>query len=109
MSIDVIGTRIILDNLDGLEATIKALVLEKMQEAAVVGEQVMKDNARVDTGEMRDSTYVEVREDQMVFGDDSPHAIFNELGTSKMSAAPFIVPGAVAAGDYLMSNLSGIL
>jgi HK97 gp10 family phage protein len=109
MSIEVIGTRAILEGLDNLEVIVRSAIRPVMQDAAAVGEQVMKANARVDTGEMRDATYVDVREDQIVFGDDSDHAIFNELGTSKMSAAPFIVPGAVAAGDYLMSNLSGIL
>jgi HK97 gp10 family phage protein len=109
MSIDVIGTRVLLDNLDKLLPEVKAAIAPVMQEAAAVGEQVMKANARVDTGEMRDSTYVDVRDDQIVFGDDSDHALYNELGTSKMSAQPFIVPGAVAGGDYLMQNLSGIL
>jgi HK97 gp10 family phage protein len=109
MSIEVFGNRVILDNLDKLLPTTREAIAPVMQAAAAAGEQVMKANARVDTGEMRDSTYAEVREDQIVFGDDSDHAIYNELGTIHMSPQPFIVPGAVAGGDYLMSNLSGIL
>ena len=109
MSIDIIGNRIILEGLDNLEELIKANIQPVMQAAAQVGEQVMKANARVDTGEMQGATYTDVRDDQIVFGDDSDHAVYNEIGTSKMSAQPFIVPGAVAGGDYLMSNLSGIL
>ena len=113
--ITVSGSRVILDNLDALETTLLGKIQAAMHEAAVLGEQVMKANARVDTGEMRDATYAEVDDalttttPQIRLGDDSDHAIYNELGTVHMAAQPFIVPGAVAAGDYLKQNLQGLI
>src|SRR5947207_13747484 len=99
LTFDVIGNRVILDNLDAVEETVKADVERAMEAAAVVGEQVAKSLARVDTGEMQSKVFTEVRDGQIILGDDSDHAVFNELGTSKMSAQPFLVPGALAAGD----------
>jgi HK97 gp10 family phage protein len=50
----------------------------------------------VDSGELRDSEYVQVYEEGgrvvMQIGAEAGHAIFVELGTSKMSAQPFIRP-----------------
>lgn len=107
----VSGTRVILDNLDKLEVEVLAKVQAAMEVAAQVGEEVMKANARVRTGEMRNSTYAEVRDDQIVFGDDAPWAIFNELGFHHYGSGtwvapqPFIVPGALAGGDALKEQL----
>ena len=115
IEITVSGSRVILDNLDALETTAIGRIREAMQEAAAVGEAVMKANARVRTGEMRDATYVEVDDalttttPQIRLGDDSDHAIYNELGTHKMSAQPFIVPGGIAAGDALKEKLQGLI
>jgi HK97 gp10 family phage protein len=109
ISLDVIGNRVILDNLDALEMDVLAKLDEAMNAAADVGKQVAQSLARVDTGEMRSKVYTDVRDQQIILGDDSDHAVYNELGTSKMSAQPFLVPGAVAAGDELKKQLEGVL
>lgn len=106
---DVLGNRIILDNLDKLEVTIRDGVQQVMEDAATVGLQVLEDRAAVRTGFMKSRGYVEVTPGQIVLGDDADYSVFVELGTYKMDAQPFIVPGAVAAGDYLMKHLGGIL
>jgi hypothetical protein len=74
-----------------------------------VGLQVAEAAVPVDTGFLRSRLDVEVRDNQIILSDDADYAVFVELGTSKQTAQPFLVPGATAAGDYLMSNLSGIL
>ncbi len=109
MSIDVIGNRVILDNLDKLSAVIQEAVHAKMEDAATVGLQVAENLAAVDTGFMKSRLDVEVTDTQIILTDDADYAVFVELGTSKMAAQPFLVPGAIAAGDDLMKNLSGIL
>jgi hypothetical protein len=109
MSVDIIGNRVILDNLDKLPAIIQAAVHEKMEDAATVGLQVAEAVVPVDTGFLRSRLDVEVTEDQIILTDDADYAVFIELGTSKMAAQPFLVPGAIAAGDDLMANLHGIL
>lgn len=109
LSFDVIGNRVILDNLDGLEAKVQAKVQVAMVQAAPVGVEVAKSLARVDTGRMRDGVFAEVRDGQIILGDDAPETIYNELGTHKMSAQPFLVPGALASGDALVKNLEGML
>jgi HK97 gp10 family phage protein len=109
MSVEVYGNRVILDNLDKLSEIIHAAVEMKMEDAATVGLQVAEDLVPVDTGFLRSRLDVEVRDDQIILTDDADYALFVELGTSKQSPQPFMMPGAVAAGDYLMQNLSGIL
>src|SRR5690349_28644 len=103
------GNRVILDNLDALDEEVKAIVERAMEASAPVGVDVAKSLARVDTGEMRDKVYADVRNGQIILGDDSDHAVYNELGTSKMSAQPFLVPGALAAGEELKKQLEGSL
>ncbi len=109
LSIDVVGNRVILDNLDVLEVAVLANLDGAMHTAADVGKQVAQSLARVDTGEMRGAVYTEVRDQQIILGDDSDHAVYNELGTSKMSAQPFLVPGAIAAGEELKKQLEGMI
>lgn len=115
LSFSVEGNRVILDNLDALEETIQAGVERAMEQAAPVGVEVAKSLARVDTGEMRDGVYAEVRDGQIILGDDVPWTIFNELGFHHYGSGtwvppqPFLVPGALAAGDELKKQLEGSL
>jgi hypothetical protein len=109
MSMDIIGNRVILDNLDKLPAIIQAAAHQKMEDAATVGLQVAENVVPVDTGFLRSRLDVEVTDTQIILSDDADYAVFVELGTYKQAAQPFLVPGAQAAGDDLMRNLHGIL
>lgn len=109
LSFDVVGNRVILDNLDALDETIVAKVDDALEKAADVGLITAEDHAAVRTGFMRSRLFVEVRDHQIVLGDDAPYAGFVELGTYKMAPQPFLVPGALMAADELKKQLEGML
>jgi HK97 gp10 family phage protein len=48
----------------------------------------------VDTGQLRDSGYSEVQDDRVQVGYEAEHSIYNELGTERMPARPFLRPSA---------------
>lgn len=66
-------------------------VKEHFGDAILADSQV---DVPVDTGELRDSGYSEVQDDRVQVGYEAEHAPFNELGTSKMPARPFLRPAA---------------
>jgi len=63
----------------------------------------MKQRAAVDTGAMRNSIDTEILNDGLTahVGPHVNYAIFQELGTHKMAAHPFVTPGLEAAGKDL--------
>lgn len=120
VSFDVIGNRVILDNLDGLEATVQARVQSAMESASEVGKQYLEDHTPVGSreyardgeehpGYLKSQNSVEVRDGQIVLSNDASYAPFVELGTHKMAAEPWLVPGAIATGEALKQNLEGIV
>ena len=54
--------------------------------------EIAKENAPVDTGELRGSIHVERDGNNHTVVADSDHAVFVELGTSKMAAQPYLGP-----------------
>lgn len=57
-----------------------------------------KDKAPVDTGALKNSIHVEKKSDNEYWvADGVEYGIFQELGTSKMSAQPFLVPAVEQA------------
>ena len=89
--------------------------LRALQQAGQIAEQTAQGLARVRTGFMRDSVYVIVEPVNegvgqagwvLIVGDSAPYAIFNELGTYKMSAQPFIRPAGDRAAQALPELLS---
>lgn len=84
---------------DEIAAQIQAAIESAMDETGVVAVGVAKSLARVDTGEMRDSIAYTVERTQpaqltLTLSVGTDHGLFNELGTSKMSAQPMIRPAA---------------
>jgi HK97 gp10 family phage protein len=66
--------------------------------AAEAGAQAAKSLARVDTGEMRDGINAAPLPDGAArVSSPVPHSVFNEYGTSRMSAKPFMRPSMDAA------------
>lgn len=55
---------------------------------------IAKENAPVASGELRDSIHVEKDGAELSVVADADHAVFIELGTSKMAAQPFLGPAA---------------
>lgn len=60
-----------------------------------------KRHVRVRTGELRDSIGWEVRGQEMRMGSNVGHALYNELGTSRMSAQPYLRPALDVLRDVL--------
>jgi Bacteriophage HK97-gp10, putative tail-component len=73
---------------DVLEATFSTL--------AQRGLQYLQSITPVDTGELQDSDYVEIDDEggrlRLTIGATAEHALFQELGTSRHGANPFIRP-----------------
>lgn len=63
----------------------------RMQTAEDIG-NLAQQLAPVDSGELRDSKEVEHQEDVSIVGFTAEHAPFQEFGTSKMAAQPFLTP-----------------
>lgn len=78
--------------------------------AGQAGENIAQGLARVRTGFMRESVYVQVASFPggwlLILGDSAAYAIYNELGTIHMSAQPFVRPGGDAAAEALPELLA---
>lgn len=126
LTFSVEGNRVILDNLDGLEETVRADVGTAMQRAAEVGKAYLETHTPVGTrdythdgeehpGYLKSKNYVEVRDDQIVAGNDASYAAPVELGFHHygsgtwVPAQPFLVPSALTMGDELKKQLEGLL
>lgn len=91
---------------DGMERKAEAAVDETMDRI----EADWKSRVRVDTGEYRDSIHGE--KDSPLSGavvSDVEHAIYNELGTYKMSAQPGATPAAEAARQPFLDAMRKIV
>lgn len=75
---------------------------EAILDAAEEGVKVAQDNARVDTGFMRDSVDYYIDGTTLHFECDVDYAEYNEYGTYKMDAQPFMEPGL----DAIISTLN---
>jgi len=63
----------------------------------------------VDTGELRDSKYIQVSHLMVEVGFDSDHAVYVELGTVHMAAQPYLLPANEVAVQQLLSDLSNLV
>jgi HK97 gp10 family phage protein len=69
-----------------------------IRQVAFRAEGHMKQRAAVDTGAMRDSVFTEIVDNFTAeVGPSVEYAIYQEFGTSRMAAHPFVIPGALAA------------
>lgn len=73
--------------------------------AANKGVEVAQDNARVDTGWMRDNVDYYIDGTTLTLECDVDYAEYNEYGTYKMSAQPFMRPGLDTLVDSLNEEL----
>lgn len=95
---------------------LQAAVEEAMEDTAQAAETNARNRARVDTGEMRDGIHANVERRgssvTMVLAGDAKHTIYNEFGTSTMSAQPMIRPAideeAPKLAGRIRSRVAGI-
>ena len=108
-AVELLGNRLILENLALLDGTIVARAHDVLEEGATVGLQVAEDLCPVLTGFLRSRLDVEVEETSMKITNDTKYCVFVELGTRFMSAQPFMVPGWLAASEYVTEHLEGLI
>ena len=105
----VSGNTAILSNLDSLMGVVQEGVQKKMEEAGTVALQTAEDLCPVDTGFLRSRLELVEEPGRMTITNDASYAVFVELGTHKMSAQPFMVPGLLAGADHLKNSLPGLI
>jgi hypothetical protein len=87
------------------------LIEQRMLAAGQAMVAVAKSLAAVDTGEMRDRTYFTYQPSTktLTLHADAPWSLYNEFGTYKMAARPFLRPALNAAGPaFLTGKLAGV-
>jgi HK97 gp10 family phage protein len=93
---------------------IDAAVQRAMDETAAAAKAEAQSRARVDTGAMRDSIDAVVSTTgagrrRMVLSIGVPYGIFNELGTSRMSAQPMLRPAIDLEAPRLRERIRAAL
>lgn len=108
MGVQIIGLSQCLADLDQLGARIEHGTDQAINEA---GEECMagaKSRARVDTGAMRNAIRHEHKKLSSSVISPVDHSVFNEFGTVKMSAQPFMRPSHRIAVMHLQQKLKAL-
>lgn len=107
----VTGAEQLIANIKAVAAKLTPEYIQSiMERGGFAGEAEAKGRSRYKTGAMRAATkWNQDSATKGTLGSDVNYAIYNELGTYKMSAQPFITPGAVLARDEMMALLSNAL
>lgn len=105
LNVDWKGLEALLRHFDAAPAQAQKACTTAMKTTLSKAEAVATQNVRVDTGHLKQSIAVKIvksNRGQVVgeLSDNADYAAYNEFGTYKMSAQPFIRPG-VAAGRNL--------
>lgn len=80
------------------------------QRAALQCEALAKVHAPVDTGALRSSIQAEQEsETAWIVAPHVDYALFQEMGTSKMAAHPFMTPAAEAVKPQFLTEMRGIV
>jgi len=83
------------NNLGVISEAVRARASEAVRKAALDIEAHAKVNAPVDTGALRNSiTTEEVDDLNQIVGTNVEYSIYQEFGTVKMPAHPFLIPAA---------------
>lgn len=94
LSVEIRGVDSLRDRLRMLKPHVREGTEAAAREAGRMGEAMMKGLAPVDTGRLRDSIRHEVQGATVRLGpgDEIEYAIFQEFGTSRMAAQPYVRP-----------------
>ena len=93
--------------LDSLQVKLNSLSQVETEKSLMEGAErlaaLIRDNAPVQTGNMRNSVAAANSPDGALVSVDAPYAFFVEYGTSRMPAQPFVRP-AIDEGKNLITN-----
>ena len=88
--------------------------LDEMLES--VAEQVKQETVKnietkdiIDTGALRDSIAYEMQREGFILHDGVTYGIYNEFGTWKMAARPFMIPAAEKFGDITFRKFTELM
>lgn len=95
------GVRVIADNTDEVVNGIESSIMRALEAIGIQAEGYAKDLCPVDTGRLRNSITHAIKADEKAayIGTNVEYAPYQELGTSKMRAQPFLVPAASNHAD----------
>jgi HK97 gp10 family phage protein len=82
-------------NVDVAVKQLKGNMKGFLQDVGAFLEDKMDEYVAVDTGNLQSSNTHVVEENSVVVGNDEDYAVFQEVGTSKMAAHPFVEPAAM--------------
>lgn len=104
------------DNSDQVKAAFEAAILRALEQIGTTVEGRTKENAPVDTGRLKESITHAVAEDENavyvgvpVEPDGPEYGKYQELGTSKMSAHPFLKPAVLDSVNDMKTIVEGSL
>jgi HK97 gp10 family phage protein len=103
------GLDTVLANLDAFHQQFIEKVDEAVQFAGINTEARAKMRCPVDTGRLRSSIlYEKTGTASCTIGTNVEYAIYQEMGTRKMPAHPFLWPGAMDTVDKLKGDLNNL-
>lgn len=106
MSIQIVITA---DHTQEIIAKAHEAVAAAVRDAAAQLESRAKEMAPVRTGALRDSIHTEMDGDLVAqVGSDLDYSVYQEYGTSRMPAHPFMTPAAEEARQIFEDDLRGI-
>lgn len=92
-------------NVDKIEAEFQKAKQRALEKIGILVEGRAAKNAPVDTGRLRNSITHETEQDYAIIGTNVEYAPYQELGTSKMKAQPYLRP----AVDQSQGDIKKIL
>lgn len=109
MSIVQSGHEAIISKLTQLQQKLQTAPQQALAVSGQAGVDVARGRVRVATGRLRNSIRADATKDTLILGGYTEYAVYNELGTSRMSAQPFIMPGMQRAIAEIGRNLNAAL
>lgn len=104
MASSVFGFNEVMANLNAYSKKMQANIQIILEAGGNVALQLANELCRVDTGYMLSRNELVIAKGSVTLQNDTPYAIYNELGTYKMAAQPWLVPGFVTGEAFIKSE-----
>ena len=104
IKVEVLGVQDVIDNLMDIGASAKDL-RHGMSKAGTIIEKAAKKNAPVKTGNLRARIGREAYPDHVDVGTNVEYGVYQEFGTCKMKAHPFLYPALVENEDKIIEAI----
>ena len=104
INVEVLGVQDVIDNLMDIGASASDL-RHGMSKAGAIIEKAAKKNAPVKTGNLRASIGREAYPDHVDVGTNVEYGVYQEFGTYKMKAHPFLYPALVENEDKIIEAI----